>query len=60
MNYEIVCDVCGASFWTRGVEESDTNALVLDDNDSWPDACEHLRNGEDNYHIGRSEYPDED
>jgi hypothetical protein len=59
MNYEIICTICGNTFWTRGTEEQDTNALVLDDNDPWPDACEHLRNGEDNYRIGRSEYIDE-
>lgn len=55
MNYEIICDICGHAFWTRGIEEDDTNALILDENDPWPYACEHLRNGEDTYHIGKSE-----
>jgi hypothetical protein len=55
MNYEIICTICGHGFWTRGTEEYDTSALVLDDSDPWPDACEHLRNGEDTYRIGNSE-----
>ena len=29
MNYEIICDVCGHSFWTRGIEEYDTNAFAF-------------------------------
>lgn len=54
MNYEVICSQCGGSIWTRGYEEGDTNALVLDERDPWPDACEHLINGGD-FTIGRSE-----
>ena len=45
MNYQIECDICGARCWTRGEYESDTNAVVLDDNDPLDDACEHIRDG---------------
>jgi hypothetical protein len=59
VNYEIICCQCGHAFWTRGTEEEDTNALVLDESDPWDDACEHVKAGGD-YRIGRSEAEDED
>ena len=57
MNFEVVCAVCGHAFWTRGSEEEDTGALVLNENDPWPDACKHVRDGGE-YRIGRSEVDD--
>jgi hypothetical protein len=54
MHYEIICEICKCTIWIRGIEEYDTNALVLDDNDpAWDEACEHIANGD--YRIGVSE-----
>lgn len=47
MRVKIQCDVpgCGATCWARGWEESDTNAMGVDDRDELEDACEHVKAG---------------
>jgi hypothetical protein len=42
---QIKCNECGATCWTSGYVEPDTNAVVLNENDSYEDGCEHLKNG---------------
>jgi hypothetical protein len=55
VNYEVVCEACGAAVWIRGEEEDDTNALELHVEDpNWDDACEHIKDG-GSWKIGRSE-----
>lgn len=46
MNCLIQCDICGHRCWTKGHEETDTNAIVLDDNDPLDEGCEHMKAGE--------------
>ena len=58
MNFLLICDskdhFCGGEIWIRGHEEPDTNAVVLDDNDSrWELACAHIQSGD--YYIKSSE-----
>ena len=60
MRYEIQCNVCSARCWTRGVYESDTDAVVLDDNDPLEDGCEHMRDGGDFTIIDEEAYFDEE
>ena len=62
MKFLLVCDsknaFCGSAVWIRGHTEYDTNATVLDDNDSrWETACVHIRSGD--YYIKDSEVDDE-
>jgi hypothetical protein len=55
MEYEIICEQCGATFWVRGHVESDTNALVFNENDrAWDESCEHIKAGDD-FKVGDSE-----
>ena len=47
MKYEVQCLVCPASIWVRGSYEPDTNATVLNDDDSaWEEGCEHITAGD--------------
>lgn len=51
MRYLLVCDsrdgMCDGEVWIRGHMEYDTNAIVLDDNDSkWELACAHIQAGD--------------
>ncbi len=58
MKARIVCCVCGMSLWVRVIaDEPDTNAIVLDENDPWPDACQHILDGGE-YTIAETEYDD--
>lgn len=54
MNFLLVCDskdhFCGGEIWIRGHDEPDTNAVVLDDNDS----CAHIQAGD--YYIKEHDY----
>jgi hypothetical protein len=46
------------SLWVRVIaDEPDTNAIVLDENDPWPDACQHILDGGE-YTIAETEYDD--
>lgn len=55
MRYSVVCMECNAVVWIRGCYESDTNALILRDNDpNWVEACDHIKAGGD-YDIGDEE-----
>jgi hypothetical protein len=58
MKYQLTCQKCNESIWVHGVFESDTNALVLDDNDcEWDNGCEHLKSGD--YQISEDEQDDD-
>lgn len=47
MKYEVRCQVCQTSIWVRGIYEDDTNATVLNDDDSgWEEGCEHITAGD--------------
>lgn len=59
MRIEVICQKCDCIVWIRGHYESDTNATVLNDNDSrWSDACEHIQAGD--YDLGSDDSSDED
>jgi hypothetical protein len=45
MNYQIKCETCGEKCWVPGSYEPDTNAVVLNENRPWEDACTHIRGG---------------
>ena len=56
MKYLVQCQACDCSVRVRGSYEFDTNATVLNDDDSgWEEACEHITAGD--YYIG-AEDPD--
>jgi hypothetical protein len=47
MKYKVQCQTCPTSIWVRGVYEPDTNATVLNDDDSgWEEGCAHIAAGD--------------
>ena len=47
MRYQVNCPTCKECIWVHGVYEPDTNATVLDENDSeWDNACDHIKAGD--------------
>ncbi len=40
MNYHIKCLTCGATWWSRGSYESDTNATILDESTLHEGECQ--------------------
>jgi DNA-directed RNA polymerase subunit N (RpoN/RPB10) len=60
MKFPVKCIVCGETISVRGVDEWDVNAVSLDENDdSWDEACEHIKAGGD-YEIGEGESDDDE
>lgn len=57
MRLKYKCSVCGATGWSRGWSEDDTNAAGIDENDPMEDACQHIKNGGD-YELVDLEYED--